>query len=76
MATRSPRAKPRFDERARDALGHGVELGIGELARHLLAAEIDDRDLGEIAVALRSDRRDSGNRGIDHAFGGGGGAVK
>ena len=40
-----------LDQRARDAHAHGVELGIGVLARRLLAAEVDDRDLGEIATA-------------------------
>ena len=48
---RSPRLKPALGERARDAHRHGVELGIGVLARHLLAAEIDDRDLGQVAIA-------------------------
>ena len=43
--------KAALRQRARDALRHGVELGIGVFARHLLAAEIDDRDLGEVAVA-------------------------
>ena len=38
-------------ERARHADRHGVELEIGVLGRHLFAAEIDDRDLGEVAVA-------------------------
>src|SRR4029450_11767221 len=37
-------------KRAGDAGCHGVELGIADLAREL-AAEIDDRDLVEIAVA-------------------------
>ena len=38
-------------QRARDAVRHGVELGIAEFARRLLAAEIDDGDLGQVAVA-------------------------
>ncbi len=50
-ATRSPRASPRLSERARDAVRHGVELRVGEFARGCLAAEIDDRDLAQVAVA-------------------------
>ena len=38
-------------ERARDAVGHGIELRIAEFARRLLAAEIDHRDLRHVAVA-------------------------
>ena len=37
--------KAALRQRAGDAVRHGVEPGIAELARHLLAAEIDDRDL-------------------------------
>src|SRR6516225_6373000 len=37
-------------KRAGDAVRHGVELGIADLAREL-AAEVDDRDLVEIAIA-------------------------
>src|SRR6202035_891604 len=37
---------------ARDAVRHGVELAVAELARRRLAAEIDDRGLGEIARAV------------------------
>ena len=40
-----------FRQRACDRHAHRIELGVGVLARRLLAAEIDDRDLGEIAVA-------------------------
>src|SRR5947209_1181540 len=36
---------------AGDAVRHVVDLAKRELARHLLAAEIDDRDLVEVAVA-------------------------
>ena len=43
--------EPARGERARDAVRHGVELGIAEFARRLLAAEIDDRDLAGIAIA-------------------------
>jgi len=38
-------------ERARDAISHVVDLAKGEFARNLLAAEIDDRNLAEIAIA-------------------------
>jgi hypothetical protein len=38
-------------QRPRDAIRHGVELEIAELARRLLTAEVDDRDLGHVAVA-------------------------
>src|SRR5215831_13608699 len=48
-ATRPARQAARA-KRAGDAVGHGVELGIADLAREL-AVEIDDRDLVEIAVA-------------------------
>ncbi len=48
---RSPRLKPCLSERPGDADRHGIELEVGVLGRHLLAAEIDDRDLGEIAIA-------------------------
>ena len=43
--------EPALRQRASHAHGHGIELGVAVFARHLLAAEIDDRDLGEIAVA-------------------------
>src|SRR5204862_7135335 len=46
-----PAHQAALDERARNAVGHAVELEIGELARRLLAAEIDDRDLAGVAVA-------------------------
>ena len=88
MATRSPRASPRLRKRARDAVRHGVELEIGELARRLLAAEIDDGGLGQVAVA-DDQVAEVGEGGIGcsstygaaacsaiHPFGGGGGAVK
>src|SRR5262249_30915146 len=35
-------------ERAANAVRHGVDRGIAELARAALAAEIDDRGLGEV----------------------------
>ena len=44
-------ARPRLGERAGDAVRHRIERGERELARRSLAAEIDERDLGEIAVA-------------------------
>ena len=40
-----------LDERARDAVRHGVELRERELARAVFAAEIDDRDFCQIAIA-------------------------
>jgi len=40
-----------LDQRAGDAVRHGVELREAELAWRLLAAEIDDRDFAEVAVA-------------------------
>src|SRR5258708_27647902 len=39
------------EQGARDAVRHLVERAVADLARRLLAAEIDDRDLVEIAVA-------------------------
>ncbi len=44
--------EPACGERARDAVRHGVELRVGEFTRALLAAEIDDRDLRQIAITL------------------------
>ena len=38
-------------QRTRDAVRHPVELGIAELARSLFAAEVDDGDLVEVAIA-------------------------
>src|SRR5262249_54985033 len=35
----------------RHAIRHAVDLAIGEFARRLLAAEINDRDLVEVAIA-------------------------
>ena len=46
FATREASAR----QRARHAIGHGIEPGIVEFARCLFAAEIDDRDLVQIAV--------------------------
>ena len=66
-------------ERARHAHGHGVELGVGEFARHLFAAEIDDRELGIDRGRAGSDRRGfetSPSACSHYPFGGGGGAVK
>ena len=40
------------EQGAGDAVRHRVERAIAELARGLLAAEIDERDLVEIAVAV------------------------
>src|SRR6185295_8635860 len=39
------------DQRAGDAVRHGVEPRVAELARDLLATEIDDCDLAQVAVA-------------------------
>ncbi len=67
--------KPASGQRAGDGHRHAVELGIGVFDRRLLAAQIDDRDLGEVGVVadqiaeILEARR-------HHAFGGGGGAVK
>ncbi len=70
-------------QRTRDAIRHGVELEIAELAWRLLAAEIDDRDLGHVAVAndqiaeIGEGRHRTRSVSIlDQPFGGGGGAVK
>ena len=38
-------------QRTRDAVRHRVELGMAEFARRLLAAEVDDGDLVEVAIA-------------------------
>ena len=43
--------KPALGERARHAVRHGIDPAIAELARNLFAAEIDDRDLVQIAIA-------------------------
>ena len=50
---RDPIAAPKGApaQRPRDRLGHLVEPRISEFARYLLAAEVDDRHLAEIAVA-------------------------
>src|SRR6516162_6046727 len=45
-----PARKSARGKRAGDAVRHGVELDIADLAREL-AAEVDDRDLVEIAIA-------------------------
>ena len=39
-------------ERARNADGQRLDLRVGELARRLLAAEIDDRDLVRVEIAV------------------------
>ncbi len=46
-----PAGKAAPQQRARSAVGHGVEPGMAEFARRLLAAEIDDRGLAGIAIA-------------------------
>src|SRR5262249_23784414 len=43
--------KPALEQRARDRARHRTDLRIGEFARRLLTAKIDDRDLVEVAVA-------------------------
>ena len=48
---RSPR-KAALGKPARDPHRHRIELGIAVLARRLLAAEVDDRELGHVAVAI------------------------
>ena len=48
---RSPRAKPRLASARATPIVMASSSAIGVLARHLLAAEIDDRELGEVAVA-------------------------
>ena len=40
-----------LDQRAGDSVRHGVEPRVAELARDLLATEIDDGDLAQVAVA-------------------------
>ena len=44
--------KAALGERARHALGHGVERGVGVFGRRVLAAEVDDRELGDVALAI------------------------
>ncbi len=46
-----PAREPALHQRARDAISHRIELSIAELARNLLAAEIDDRDFAQVAIA-------------------------
>ena len=63
-----------LDERAGDAVRHRVELRESELARALFAAEIDDRDLCQIAIAPDEIAEIGEARSCAHA--GFGGAVK
>src|SRR5262249_26837938 len=55
-------------ERARHAVRHPVELAVAELARRRFAAEIDERDLVEIALA--PDEIAKVGEGYCHVFGG------
>ena len=43
--------KPAPHKRAGDAVRHGIKLRVAELARTCLAAEVDDGDLAQIAIA-------------------------
>jgi hypothetical protein len=56
-----PARKAARGKRAGDAVSHAVELAVADLAREL-AAEIDDRDLVEIAIA-RDEIAEVGERG-------------
>ena len=47
-----------LDQRAGDAVRHGIELRERELARAVFAAEIDDRDFCQDRDRAGSDRRD------------------
>src|SRR4029079_2316851 len=46
-----PTLETAFGQRAGDPNRHGVEFEKRVLGRHLFAAEVDDCDLGEVAVA-------------------------
>ena len=65
--------KSALGERAGNASRHFVEVRIAELARDLLAAEIDDRGLRQIAIVAEEIAEIGEVR--HQAFGGGGGAV-
>ena len=57
--------QPPLCQRARHSHRHRIELGIGELARRGLPAQVDDRDLGEVAIA-----RDQVAEIVERAHGG------